>query len=102
MCCWEQTGFSKLITHDSCYFFLTQRWSDEEDTKDGGGEEDKLVDGMAQTLKRRKLVRQDALSLLGSIPSRVQGVVGVADKVDPSNTAFIDFVKLLWPYSLCA
>ncbi len=26
---------------------------------------------------------------------------GAADKVDPSNTAFIDFVKLLWPDSLC-
>ncbi len=77
--------------------------SDDEDTEDVGEEEDELVDGMAPTPKRRKLAREDGLrkaKSTGKYPE-FKGVVGAADKIDPSNTAFIDFVKLLWPDSLC-
>ena len=77
--------------------------SDDEDTEDrgGGGGGDKLVDGMAPTPEQRKLARQDGLrkaKSTGKYPE-FKGVVGAADKVNPSNT--IDFVKLLWPDSLC-
>ncbi len=78
--------------------------SDDEDTENvEGEEEDELVDGMAPTPKRRKLAGEDAsrkAKSTGKYPE-FKGVVGAADKVDLSNTAFIDFVKLLWPDSLC-
>ncbi|XP_064387842.1 piggyBac transposable element-derived protein 4-like [Halichondria panicea] len=86
---------------DDCFETDISDSSDDEDTEDGGG--DKLVDGMAPTPKQRKLARQDGLrkaKSTGKYPE-FKGVVGAADKVDPCNTAFIDFVKLLWPDSLC-
>ncbi|XP_064384897.1 uncharacterized protein LOC135333791 [Halichondria panicea] len=86
---------------DDCFETDISDASDDEDTEDGGGGGDKLVDGMAPTPKRRKLARQDGLRKAKSTEKypEFKGVVGAADKVDPCNTAFIDFVKLLWPDS---
>lgn len=53
--------------------------------------------------KRKKLAREDALQKAkssGKYPEFI-GLVGPADELDPSVVSCLDFVKLLWPNSLC-
>lgn len=71
----------------------------EDDVVDG----EELVDGMAPTPKRIKLAKSDGLKKAlstGKYP-HFEGVAGVAEKLDPSLHSCIDYVKLLWPDSLC-
>ena len=66
-------------------------------------DDDEMVDGMAPTPKRRKLARDNGLQKAkstGRYPV-FGGVVGPVDQLDPSVTPCLDFVKLLWPDSLC-
>ena len=69
----------------------------------GGQQEDSLTDGMAPTTKRLKLARSDGLKKsldTGAYPL-FHGVSGVVDQLDPLVHNSLDFVKLLWPDSLC-
>ena len=69
----------------------------------GGGDSEELLDGMAPTSKRKEIARRDALNKClgtGEYPE-FTGLTGVVDELDPLSTECLDFVKLLWPDSLC-
>ena len=54
-------------------------------------------------LKHKKVARRNALNkylVTGEYPE-FTGLTGVVDELDPSSTECLDFVKLLWPDSLC-
>ena len=65
--------------------------------------DDELVDGVAPTLKRRRLAREDGLqkALASGLYPKFLGVAGPVNRMDPSSESTLDFFKLLWPDSLC-
>ena len=81
----------------------------DDDTTDGaleGGEksdESDLADGSVPTPKRRKLAREDGLrkALDSGLYPQFLGVAGPSDLTNPLSTSSLEFVKILWPDSLC-
>ena len=65
--------------------------------------DDELVDGTAPTLKRRRLAREDGLqkALASGLYPEFLGVAGPVNRMNPSSDSTLDFLKLLWPDSLC-
>ena len=64
--------------------------------------DDELVNGMAPTLKRRRLAREDGLvkALASGLYPEFLGFAGPVNRMDPSSDSTLDFLKLLWPDSL--
>ena len=76
-----------------------------DDASEGGEESDEsdLVDGSVPTPKRRKLAREDGLrkALDSGLYPQFLGVAGPSDLTNPLSTSSLEFVKILWPDSLC-
>ena len=67
-----------------------------------GCEEEESFEGMAPTLKRKKVVNSRALKLSlnsGRYPA-FKGHEGVYQRMDPRSTTPLDYLMLLWPDSL--
>ena len=75
------------------------------DASEGGEESDEsdLADGSVPTPKRRKLAREDGLrkALDSGLYPQFLGVAGPSDLTNPLSTSSLEFVKILWPDSLC-
>ena len=76
-----------------------------DDASEGGEEIDEsdLADGSVPTPKRRKLAREDGLrkALDSGLYPQFLGVAGPSDLTNPLSTSSLEFVKILWPDSLC-
>ena len=87
---------------------------DEEDDEEGeeegnletdeGSSDDDALDGAAPTLKRRKFACLDKAleaSLSSGLYPTFQGIHGPAQDLDPKDNDALEYLRLLWPESLC-
>ena len=86
---------------------------DEEDDEEGEEEgnletdeessDDDALDGAAPTPKRRKFARDKALeaSLGSGLYPTFQGIHGPAQDLNPKDNDALEYLRLLWPESLC-
>ena len=86
---------------------------DEEDDKEGEEEgnletdeessDDDALDGAAPTPKRHKFAQDKALeaSLGSGLYPTFQGIHGPAQDLDPKDNDALEYLRLLWPESLC-
>ena len=86
---------------------------DEEDDEEGEEEgnletdeessDDDALDGVAPIPKRRKFAQDKALeaSLGSGLYPTFQGIHGPAQDLDPKDNDALEYLRLLWPESLC-
>ena len=88
--------FNVLYACNKCTTFFHP----ESDNESNG---DDIVDGAAPTPKRHRLVRVDGLlkALMSGLYPKFLGVTGPVSHFVPLDNSSLDFLKIIWPASLC-
>ena len=88
--------FNVLYTCNKCTTFFHPESDDESNGDD-------IVDGAAPTPKMCRLTTVDGLlnTLTSGLYPKLLGVKGPVSHFDPLGNSSVDFLKIIWPDSLC-